>query len=65
MEEPGWTGSEELEEQLILSRLKTASETRLRYFRHVQRRDSKYIRQRMLNVELPGREEDHRRDSWG
>ncbi|KAL1276170.1 hypothetical protein QQF64_035793 [Cirrhinus molitorella] len=30
-------------------------EARLRWFGHVQRRDSKYIGRRMLDMELPGR----------
>ena len=27
----------------------------MRWFRHLQRRDSEYIGKRMLNMELPGR----------
>ena len=30
-------------------------ETRLRWFGHVQRRDSKYICRRLMRLELPGR----------
>ena len=30
-------------------------ETRLRWFGHVQRRDSEYISRRMMRLELPGR----------
>ena len=34
---------------------KKAREARLRWFGHVQRRDSGYIGRRMLEMELPGR----------
>lgn len=38
----------------------------LRWFGHVQMRDSGYIGQMMLKMELPGggKEEDHRESSW-
>lgn len=35
---------------------------RLRWCKHVQRRDSGYIGQRMWKMELPGKEEDLRGD---
>lgn len=41
-------------------------EVRLLWLGHVQRRDSEYIRQSMLEKELPGRRTRERpqRDSW-
>ena len=39
-------------------------ERRLRWFGHVQRRDSGYVGRRMLEMELSGREGDQRGDVW-
>ena len=43
------------EGQHMLDVLERKSDTRLRWFRHVHRRDSKYIGRRMMKLELPGR----------
>lgn len=44
---------------------KSRNETkRLRWFKHVQRRNTGYIGQRMSKMELPGKEEDLRGDLW-
>ncbi|KAK3542798.1 hypothetical protein QTP70_002998 [Hemibagrus guttatus] len=43
------------ESELEVAELKMLREARLRWFGHVQRRDSEYIGRRMLDMELPGR----------
>ncbi|KAG7327161.1 hypothetical protein KOW79_008767 [Hemibagrus wyckioides] len=51
----GWTGlgTSTSKGQLMLE----VREDRLRWFGHVQRRESEYISRRMLDMELPGRSE--------
>ncbi|KAK3529353.1 hypothetical protein QTP70_029338, partial [Hemibagrus guttatus] len=43
------------ESELEVAELKMLREARLRWFGHVQRRESEYIGRRMLDMELPGR----------
>ncbi|KAK3546933.1 hypothetical protein QTP86_005126 [Hemibagrus guttatus] len=43
------------ESELEVAELKMLRENRLRWFGHVQRRESEYIGRRMLDMELPGR----------